>query len=93
MFATYFQKLGEIKHTYIISMYVRMHICQSAGGCISRGEEGRESVCVSYGRKGGRDGGKKQWDKMSAIGDSERVERSSVYYILQLFYKFEMTPK
>ena len=23
----------------------------------------------------------------------KRVERSSVYYILQLFYKFEMTPK
>lgn len=47
------------------------------GGCISREEEGRErrrrdSVCVSYGRKGGRDGGIKQWDKMSAIGDSEK---------------------
>ena len=32
MFATYFQKLGEIKHTYIKIMYVRMHICLSAWG-------------------------------------------------------------
>ena len=32
MFATYFQKLGDIKHTYIIFMYVYMHICLSAWG-------------------------------------------------------------
>ena len=30
MFATYFQKLGEIKHAHIIFMYVCMHISLSA---------------------------------------------------------------
>lgn len=64
-------------------------------GCISRGGEGkerrrRESVCVSYGRKGGRDGVTEQWDKMSAIGDSEKKYKEA---LCTIFYNFSVNLK
>lgn len=43
-----------------------------------------------YGRKEGRDGGIKQWDKMSAIGDSEKKYKEA---LCTIFYNFSVNLK
>lgn len=73
MFATCFQKLGEIKHTYIIFMYVRIHMHVSVWGVYKWGGRKGGRVYISWGRKGGRDEGEiKQWGETLAIGKSEK---------------------